>query len=471
MRKWIGALLALMLLMTCMPVTAEESTEAELIAAVQTAAAEKWSSLTEKDTGWVAEWEARTELVSASVDEKDRVTLVYRYPTVTSGVGARETAGEDVEGYMTRAMAGYLAMDAWETFEVVGSVTRGSVKFSGSKSPSNLRSAVKTAAGKAKSAFAKSGFTEAAGGLLIRHSVTLPSKKPADGLTLEPLDSDYAARFATSLGVSGEEAATRLTPFMLLLNVKKVDTSAGLTAAVMTVNAKSWSKLLEEAEALAMAQLDVTVGAPAMTREQLNALLAEQLPEALLTAAYGQKAKSTTMTVDLTLAVNGDYEAACPDLAQMIALYSAAWEETVDRLAASAATRDFYIAIDAPETGRLTGTDETEENGAVRLSFELGGDTTNNAWVRILKNGSDIGTGYLAQGSRLTFWVKPGDYTVVYGKGGQWYGETYLFADGGEYGTFDVTVPEMDRNTVYLYDSNGPLTVTAVDWHELTGAD
>lgn len=467
MRKLIAMILCVTLLCVSLVASADE----QLTERIQAAADTKLASVAAKDTNWTAGLMAAVELVSAEEQQDDKVILTYRYPKVACGVSATEKVGEDAQDFIVRALQGWKEPQEWVSFEVIGTLSKGNVKFEKKKAPSSLHDAVRMHATAVQNAFAKSDLGNAVKAYMIPHVAKLPAKKTADVPDLPSLTEGYAASFAETMGVSVPKAAQRLSALMMLMTVKSVELTKGLDHAVMTVSERSWKPMLASAEKLAMAQLDITVGAPDLTRDDMETILLNQMPQALADACYSKsnKAANNKMAVDLFVAADGNVAGACPELAELSAAYSAEWENVIDRLMASAAVREYYITIPSPDTGILSGKDMTGEYGTVRLCFELGADKENDAWVRVERGGSPLAAGFVGQGDTLTFRVVPGHYTIYYGKGKNWYGDRFLFIENGEYGCFEVDVPDMELNKIALYDDHGPLTVTEQTWEQVTG--
>ena len=75
------------------------------------------------------------------------------------------------------------------------------------------------------------------------------------------------------------------------------------------------------------------------------------------------------------------------------------------------------------------------------MTFDLGSDTENSGSVRVYRDGALVLGGFIRQGVRLTVKLTPGDYTVYYTTGPEWFGSTHLMGRDAVFGSFPLTVP------------------------------
>lgn len=74
------------------------------------------------------------------------------------------------------------------------------------------------------------------------------------------------------------------------------------------------------------------------------------------------------------------------------------------------------------------------------MTFDLGSDTENSGYVRVYREGALVLGGFIRQGVRLTVKLAPGDYTVYYTTGPEWFGSTHLMGRDAVFGSFPLTV-------------------------------
>ena len=67
---------------------------------------------------------------------------------------------------------------------------------------------------------------------------------------------------------------------------------------------------------------------------------------------------------------------------------------------------------------------------------------------------------------RLTVKLAPGDYTVYYTTGPEWFGSTHLMGRDAVFGSFPLTVPGEDHLTVHMEEGAGDVPVTPLTQEE-----
>ena len=453
--------LLLMLLMCCLPALAEEEDplkadgEAKVLAGI--------AELAEGETGWKKAMMEHTTVIS-SKRSQEYVTVKVAIPTMTCGVGAKEQPGDDVAGYLTRALAG--ASDWTDTVEFSISITikgkgdSATLSFDATKTLGNYRKKVASLAASAAKTYTGTQMLSAWYRYLLPKAATMPKSKPETMPAMEPLP-EYCAGAAEALGLTTVQAGGRLPAMLMLMQLTKVDAAAGLDAAVLTVKVKDWQTMLADADAAAREAMPDMMGVPDMSRDEIEAILIQHLPEACRTAYYSTKTPKTQMlTVDLAAALNEGVQTA-ESLMDLLGEYSAALDTYVDGLMAYGATLSYYPEVDIIDTGILTG--ESAESGA-RVFFVTEGE--NHGYVLIKQENVPVITGFIRSGARLMVILEPGTYEVWCSYGPTWYGENYAFGKRCFCGVFTLEVPASGNVRITLADTEGSLPVERVTYED-----
>ena len=462
MRKMIAAVLILLSLLGCAGALAasDEAVSAAMIAKSEEAIA----GMREKATGWVKVM--LDNLVIERTEVKDKsVNLYVTVPDLSNALTSEDAPDAD---YLTRALADYIGKSTrvelklnatWS--EKNGKIT---LKWSGNSNPTKLNSSLKNMAGKAKKTYTWKNFTAALEDYLLPKAVTLPKKKPDEAPVIRTNNS-YGKLVAKALGTTSTMAGRRLPALMLLMDITKVDTTNPLEQTKLTIKVRDWQSMVKKLEKLAFEELENTVGAPLMDREEMDAVLCARLNEAMLTYAYKTDGRKThTITVDLTAVVTEGVGAA-DGLMDIYRDYMKAMDEILDKMIAHAATLPFYPEMELQKGGVISG---ASHEGGRNVVFTMGEDATNHAAVAVLQDGQTVLTGFCAQLDRLMVQLNPGTYQVYFGKGADWCGLEYLFGEMGQYGMFELTVADEGQTRVKLAETaEGNAAVTAATWEEV----
>lgn len=462
MRKWIAALLTLLLIALCTGALA--ATEEEVAAAMLEKVDTPLADMRKKASGWVEVMLDNLLIDRTEVNDKS-VTVYVTVPDLSNALTSKDEPGD---GYLEQALADYtgktnrveLKLNAtWS--EKNGKI---SLKWSGNSNPTKLNSSLKNMAGKAKKTYTWKNFTAALEDYLLPKAVTLPKKKPAEAPKI-PANNAYGKQVAEALGVSATMAGRRLPAFMMLMDITKVDTTNPLESTKLTIKVRDWSTMMKKMERMAFEQLAITVGAPGMTREQMDAVLCTRLHEAMLPYAYNTKGRTThTITIDVPKVV-AEGVGAAEGLMALYREYMAEMDKILDKMMAQAATLPFYPEMELQQAGVLSG---ASHEGGRNVVFEMGGDTTNHAVLAVLEDDKPVLTGFCAQLDRLMVQLKPGTYKVYFGKGSQWCGLEFLFGEMGQYGWFELTVADEGQTRVKLAETDGgDAAVNPAAWDEV----
>ena len=347
--------LLLLCLMCCLPALAEEADplkadgEARVLAGI--------AELAEGETGWKKAMMEHTTVVS-SRRSQEYVTVKVAIPTMECGVSAKEQPGDDVAEYLTRALAG--ASDWTDTVEfsisiaIKGKGDAAALSFDTSRTLGNYRKKVTSLAASAAKTYTGTQMLSAWYRYLLPKAATMPKSKPETMPAMEPLQA-YCAGAAEALELTTAHAGGRLPAMLMLMQLTKVDATAGLDAAALTVRVKDWQTMLADADAAAREAMPSMMGVPDMTRDEIETILIRQLPEACLTAYYSSKnPKTLTLTVNLTAAVGEGVQTA-ESIMACLAEYNDALEGCVDGLMTYAATLDYYPQVEQIDTAILAG--------------------------------------------------------------------------------------------------------------------
>ena len=465
MRKLLSALLILLLTFTC--VSALAASEEDITAAMIDKVEETIADMREKATGWVKVMLdnlviERTEIKQTSIN------LYVTVPDLSNALTSKEEHGDDAVDYLIRALGDYTGKENRVELKLNASFSEKSgkisLKWSGNSNPTKLNSSLKNMAGKAKKTYAWKSFTAALEDYLVPKAVTLPKQKPKEAPKI-PNNGAYGKQVAEALGVSNKMAARRLPALMMLIDVTKVDTTNPLEETKLTLKIRNWESMVTKLEKLAMEELENTVGAPQMTREEMDAVLCARLNEAMLPVAYNAKGRTTTtITVDVPAVVSEGVGAAT-ELMKIYKDYMKAMDKLLDKLMAHAATLPFYPELELPKGGVLSG--ESHESGR-NVIFTMGEDKVNHACIAVMEKGKPLVTGFCAQLDRLMLQLEPGEYQVYFAKGPEWCGMEYLFGEMGQYGSFTLTVADEGQTRVELCETEGgDAAVTTVSWDDV----
>ena len=453
--------LLLLCLMCCLPALAEEADplkadgEARVLAGI--------AELAQSETGWKKAMMEHTTVVS-SKRGKEYVTVTVAIPTMTCGVSAKEQPGDDVTGYLTRALAG--ASDWTDTVEYSISITikgkgdAAELSFDTAKTLGSYKKKVSSLATAAAKTYVGTQMRSAMYDYLLPKAADMPKRKPDAMPAMEPLP-EYCAAAAEALGITTAQAGARLPAMLMLMQLTKADATDGLEATEITVKVKDWQAMLESADAAAREVMPDMMGVPDMSRDEIESILIRQLPEACCTAYYSSKTpKSLTLTVNLTAAVGGGVQTA-ESIMTCLAEYNAALEGYVDGLMAYAATLDYYPQTEQIDTAILAG--ESMESGA-RVFFDTDGE--NHGYVCVIRENVPVLKGFIHTGARLMVTLEPGTYEVWCSYGPTWYGENYAFGKECFCGVFTMEVPESGNVRITLADTSGSLPVERVTYED-----
>ncbi|MGN1019026.1 MAG: hypothetical protein ACI4O7_01525 [Aristaeellaceae bacterium] len=451
----------LLLLMCCLPALAEEvdplkaDGEAKVLAGI--------AELAEAETGWKKAMMEHTTVVS-SKRGKEYLTVTVAIPTLKCGVSTNEQAGDDVRDYLSRALAG--AVDWTNTVEYSISITikgkgdAAELSFDTTRTLGGYRKKVSSMVTTAAQSYAVTQVRSALYSYLMPRAATMPKTRPEVMPELDPL-ADYSSAVAGALGLTEEQASGRLPAMLLLLQLTKVDATAGLDAAELTVKVKDWQTMLADAYAAAQEVMPDMMGVPDMSREEIEAILVQQLPAACKEAYYSTKTpKTMTMTVDLTSAVDEGVGTA-ESLMALFLEYGAEVDAYVDALMEYGSTLSYYPEVAIIDTAILAG--ESAESGT-RVFFAAEGE--NHGYVCILRDGEAVIKGFARSGARLMVVLEPGEYEVWCSYGPDWYGESYAFGKESYCGVFTLEVPESGNMRITLADGEGGLPVEQVTYEE-----
>lgn len=464
MRKILAALMALLLLAMPLAACAQEDATALMREQVEEAIA----ALQADATNWTAAVLAHAQITDVAMNEKGTaVTATVTLPRLKCGVTSKDKL-EDAAAFLNAAIAPYLAPTDTVAYTISAKVSRaedGSVTLKwGSDSPSKLNASAKKLASAAKSTYNLTRLRQALEQVLLPRAVTLPKTKPETPPAFTPL-ADYGAAVAPALGVTAECAARRLTPLLLLMDTTRMDVSTSLEAATLSVRVKDWKSMLASAEEQAMTAMQSMLGAPELTAEEIDRVLCEQMAQTYVKSVYTKSGitneKLTLSLVDV--AQQGPSGAA--GLMDFFRDYMAQVEGSVDRLLAYAKTLPYYPAIPLIDTCVLTGAPDAE---GCRVTFDLGADTVNHAYVLVEREGEQVLSGFVHQGVRLAVRLQPGAYRVYFSVGPEWYGENYFFGAEARCGCFDLTIGSEANARVHLSaQEDAALTITDISWDDL----
>lgn len=458
--RFLRLLALLLCLMLPLAALAEPSAETLTQLAQEKVQTELDRLLSEAD-GW-----SRVMLSDAQISEvellKGSITVHLTVPLLKNALSASDSPDDAAspQAYLTQALAHYQSHDSREplklNFTYRESAEGFSTKWSGNSNPRKLVSSLARLAGQAKKSYQTPSFRRALESYLLPRMAQLPQRQP-EMLPVWNSLADYAAQVAPALGLTTRQAEGRLRCLLMMMELTELDVSASMEEAVLTLRVDDWAAMLAQAEPLAQTLMEKAVGVPEMSPEEVEAFLWEALPEAMLPLLYDRKGTETLrLTVDVPAAITqGPQQAQA--LMDYFARYNGQVEALVQRLLAHAATLPYYPPAEQRPSGVLTG---AEEAGGVRVTFDMGSDSALAGCVKVRRGENVVLTGYIRQQIPLTVLLTPGDYTVDYASGAEWYGETYLFGQETVYGRFQMTVPESGRLEILLQPGSGDSAVS-----------
>ena len=335
-------------------------------------------------------------------------------------------------------------------------------QWSGVSNPRKLENSLASLSGTAKKSYNNKNTRAAIAAYLLPQAAQMPSREPDEMPAMASL-AEYAAQVGPALGLTAQQAEGRLRCLMMMMDLTAMDTTEPLEATVLTLKVDDWATMLANAETLAQEAMAAAVGVPEMSEAELEAFLWDALPQAMLPLLYDRKGTTeVTLTVDLPAALNQGPQSATA-LMEYFAAYSAEVDAAMARLTAYAATLPYYPRVAQIPSGVLEG---QEEAGGPPVTFDLGSDTENSGYVRVYRDGALVLGGFIRQGVRLTVKLAPGDYTVYYTTGPEWFGSTHLMGRDAVFGSFPLTVPGEDHLTVHMEEGEGDVPVTPLTQEE-----
>lgn len=464
MRKLLCALVTLLMVFSCAAAVA--ASEEDIVAAMIEKTEDTIADMRGKASGWVKVM-LDNLLIDRTEIKESSINLYVTVPDLSNALTSK-VEPDDAADYLTRALADYVGHKNRVELKLNASFTEKngkiSLKWSGNSNPTKLSSSLKNMAGSAKKTYAWKNFTKALEDYLLPKTVVLPKQKPKEAPKI-PNNGAYGKQVAEALGVTSKMAARRLPALMLLMDITKVDTTKPLEETKVTIKINDWTRMVTKLEKLAFEELEITVGASKMTREEMDAVLCARLNEALLSAAYNTKGRTTkTITVDVPKVV-AEGVGSAKELMKIYKDYMKAMDDLLDKLMDKAATLSFYPELDLPRGGIMTG--EGHEGGR-NVIFTMGDDKENHSILAVKKDDKLLLTGFCAQLDRLMIQLEPGEYQVVFAKGPKWCGEEYLFGEEGQYGSFTLTVADKGQTRVELYAAEGgDAAVTDMPWDDV----
>lgn len=462
MRKLL-AILLLICLTVCLPAWAEE-VEDPLKTEGRTLVEAGIAELAQSQSGWMKTMMEHTEVTSVKKGQ-EYVTVTVTIPTMKCGVGSKEKAGDDVQEYLTRALAPVSELQDTQEFairiSIQGKGENAKLNWNTEKSLANYKKKVSGMASTAAKTYGETQIKKAMGGYLLPKAASMPQSKPKTALQMEDI-SWYCNAVAQSLGLTEMQANARLPYLLMLMQLSKVDASASIHDVALTVKVDDWAIMLENADALAREAMQSMMGVPEMTREEIESIFISQLDQVWMNAYYSEKkAETVEMRVDLPKVVDEGVQTA-EQIMDYLRTYSEAVDAAIDSLMAYGATLDYYPQVDLIDTAVLSG--ESTEDGT-RVYFQAG--DTEHGYVCIRHEGETLLKGFVHSGTRLMVTLNPGTYRVYCSYGPTWFGEQYAFGKECFCGVFDLEVPETEGNVrITLQDQGGALDVTQLTYDE-----
>lgn len=461
--RWFTLLLCLAL---AFPAALGESDTEALTALGYQLAQGEIDALLEDATGWSRVMLEDIQLGEVTVS-KSSVTVYLTVPSLKSCLRSSVTLEDYApKDYLAQAMADYLGHETREelklnfTYKIKdGEIT---TQWSGVSNPRKLENSLASLSGTAKKSYNNKNTRAAIAAYLLPQAAQMPSREPDEMPAMASL-GEYAAQVGPALGLTAQQAEGRLRCLMMMMDLTAMDTTEPLEATVLTLKVDDWATMLANAETLAQEAMAAAVGVPEMSEAELEAFLWDALPQAMLPLLYDRKGTTeVTLTVDLPAALQQGPQSATA-LMDYFAAYSAEVDAAMARLAAYAATLPYYPRVAQIPSGVLEG---QEEAGGTPVTFDLGSDTENSGYVRVYRDGALVLGGFIRQGVRLTVKLAPGDYTVYYTTGPEWFGSTHLMGRDAVFGSFPLTVPGEDHLTVHMEEGEGDVPVTPLTQEE-----
>lgn len=305
-----------------------------------------------------------------------------------------------------------------------------------SKDRGALRSAVGKAAAAARKGLNDPGVKGAVLDLVLPLPVNVTAKtKTLDEAAFTPL----FLRFAQ--GEPNGYPPRAIACAALALKNVRISADDGL---LLTADApEGWDSLMQQAQALALPAMQAA-GAPAdASEEQAQNALLDGLAQAVL--AYRSDKRAASEPIVFHLPLDGDYT---PDSwyalsGDYLATFMDAFSSATDALVVQASQLPAYPPVDAPKTGRLTGS-----RGGTQVVLEIPDDGL--ARYVAFRNAQEetVLTCYIRAGETGHVRLPQGQYYLLVGAGSTWYGPEHLFGDSAQYSKTDYCgVPSKD----YLY--------------------
>lgn len=461
--RWFALLLCLTLLA---PTALGEADTETLTALGYQLAQEEIDALLQDISGW-----SRVMLEDARLGEvtvsKSSVTVYLTVPSLKSCLSSSASLEDYAPAdYLARAMADYLGHETREELKLnfTYKIRDGEIttQWSGVSNPRKLESSLANLSGTAKKSYNNKNMRAAIAAYLLPQAADMPSKEPEEMPAMTSL-AEYAAQVGPALNLTAQQAEGRLRCLLLMMDLTAMDTTEPLESTVLTLKVDDWATMLANAEALARTAMDAAVGVPEMAETDLEAFLWDALPQAMLPLLYDRKGTSeVSLTVDLPAALNQGPQSATA-LMDYFAAYSAQVDAVMARLAEYAATLPYYPRVAQIPSGVLEG---QEDAGGSPVTFDLGADTENSGYVRVYRNGLMVLGGFIRQGVRLTVKLAPGEYTVYYTTGPEWFGSANLMGRDAAFGSFPLTVTGEGHLTVHMEAGTGEVPVTPLTQEE-----
>ncbi|MDO4484466.1 MAG: hypothetical protein Q4C54_08570 [Clostridia bacterium] len=369
---------------------------------------------------------------------------------------------------VAEAMAEYFQPTKYETYQFTATWQKdaaGNITYKwGMHSPTKLAGAITNQAAVAKRGYTSPEFRALLQKELLPQTARMPEKEDKEYVAdFKPLPDGFAANAAKALGLTEEQAARRLQVPMMLMNITKINLDKGLEEASVTMRVWPWKTLMDRAMPGAKAELDETLGAPEMTRDEVEAIYCRHLADKLNACYYAKRNKTEefTWTMDVTQ-VAADGLCASGDLLTYLGDMMAYLDAKVDELCGYAKTLPYYPAVDMADTCLFSG----DVKEGTMVTFDTG-KSGKHAYLVVMQGGNELCRGFVHSKVPLTIRLAPGQYEAAYGLGNDWHGERYVFGTDGEYGRFTFTVDEAGRTIVHMENTNGPLTTTPLTWQDL----
>ena len=396
----------------------------------------------------------------------DTVTVTVSWWDIRNGVPDSRRIDGDAEGYLRDALDPFLNGSRPKTTVLTADITEKNgvqqISWQSGAAPKNLAAALKKNATEAKKSYATARMRAAVGGYLFPKGAELPKKMPeANDFPVIPAQPQLGDEVGDALGVSGTAAGARLAPLLMLTEVSGIDVKKGLDQVVVTFKVKDWTNMPIAGVDAAKKLLQQQVGAPQIDRDTLETIFGEAMSDRCIRIYYKGKDKKVKLTVDLAK-ILAEGRGADEAYTAWLAEYMKSTDSQVNELLRYAATLPFYPSLEVPASAVLSG--EADAEGCL-VTIDMGDDPVSNAYLRVLRDGRQLWSAFIGNRMHLEMRMQPGSYTVLFGRGAGWYGETYLFTEEGEYGRFEMTVPDAPRAALHLSASQaGNLSIVPADW-------